>query len=71
MMGMRLTQEGILRSDFTRRFGQDIVSLFPTVIERLLDLGMIELDDARIRLSRRGLLLSNGVIRQFVAEIKP
>ena len=71
MMGMRLTQEGILRSDFVRRFGQDIVSLFPTVIERLLDLGMIELDDARIRLSRRGLLLSNGVIRQFVEEIKP
>ncbi len=70
MMGMRLTVEGINRARFSARFGEDIVRMFPQVVERLLGLGMIELDADRVRLSRRGLLLSNGVIREFVERIK-
>lgn len=69
MMGMRLTEEGINRAGFAARFGDDIVELFPQAVERLLGLGLIELDDERTRLSRRGLLLSNGVIREFVQGI--
>lgn len=69
MMGLRLTCEGIDRSRFAGRYGQDLVAMFPDAVDRLVALGMLELHADRVRLSRAGRLLSNGVIRELVAGI--
>lgn len=71
MMGLRLTCEGIDRSRFAQRFGQDFVAMFPEAVERLASLGMLEAHADRVRLSPAGRLLSNSVIREFVAGISP
>ncbi len=70
MMGLRLTQEGINRSRFVSRFGEDFVKMFPESIERLVSLGLIQLSEDCVRLSDAGRLLSNGIIREFVEGIK-
>ncbi len=69
MMGLRLTCEGIDRSRFARRYGQDFVCMFPNEVDRLVSLGMLEAHADRVRVSRAGRLLSNGVIREFVSAI--
>ncbi|MCE2470453.1 MAG: radical SAM family heme chaperone HemW [Anaerolineae bacterium] len=69
MMGLRLTCEGINRSRFKQRFGQDFVAMFPDAVDRLVSLGLLEAHSDRLRLSPAGRLLSNGVIREFVAGI--
>ena len=69
MMGMRLTKEGIDRARFRRRFGSDILELFPEPVERMCTAGLLNVSPERISLSKRGRLLSNGVIRAFVDEI--
>lgn len=71
MMGLRLTQEGIDRARFAQRFGQDMVAMFPEAVGRLVSLGLLEAQADRVRLSPAGRLLSNGVIREFVARINP
>lgn len=71
MMGLRLTQEGINRTRFAIRFGEDFVSMFPGQVERLVALGLIQVNEDCVRLSASGRLLSNGVIREFVERIRP
>ena len=66
MMGIRLTGEGIHRASFRRRFGVDIVDKFPAGIRKLRRLGLIHVESDRVRLSDRGRLLSNAVIRTLV-----
>ncbi len=70
MMGLRLTREGINRARFSARFGQDFAAMFPEAVERLSALGLIHLNEDRVRLSSAGRLLSNGIIREFVDGIK-
>ena len=69
MMSLRLTREGICRASFAKRFGQDIAALFPAQCQRLESLGLLRMEDERVRLSDAGRLLSNAVIREFVAAI--
>ncbi len=66
MMGLRLTREGLHRSTFLQRFGMDIADKFPAGIGKLKSLGLIHVDGDRVRLSKRGRLLSNAVIRVLV-----
>lgn len=66
MMGLRLTKEGLCRPTFQRRFGMDIVDKFPSAIKKLRRLGLILVESDRLRLSERGRLLSNSVIRELV-----
>lgn len=70
MMGLRLTKEGISRPCFRQRFGRDIIELFPAAAERMRAAGLLIITSERIRLSQEGRLLSNGVIRAFVDEIR-
>ncbi len=74
MVGFRLTDEGVSRSDFQKRFGRSLDALFQPQIARLIRLGLIEAfgsDRDRLRLSRRGRLLGNQVFGQFVGNIEP
>lgn len=69
MMGLRLTQEGVNRASFAERFGCDMVDRFPEATQKLRAAGLIDVRPARLRLSEAGRLLSNLVIREFVAGI--
>ncbi len=66
IMGMRLTQEGILRAVFNERFGEDFLDLYRDVIRKYEGYGLLSVDDDRIRLTEAGRLLSNVVFREFV-----
>ena len=71
MMGLRLTGEGISRARFKQRFDQDFVSMFPEAVDKLTSLALLETLADRVRLTAAGRLLSNSVIREFVADISP
>ncbi|MCY3866532.1 MAG: radical SAM family heme chaperone HemW [Chloroflexi bacterium] len=70
MMGLRLTQEGINRENFRRRFGRDIVETFYDSTQKLTAAGLLIATKDNVRLSECGQLLSNLVIREFVDQIK-
>ena len=70
MMGLRLTREGIDRSRFVDRFGEDFVVMFRGQVEKLVSLGLLAVNDERVHLSEAGRLLSNGVIRELVDGIR-
>ncbi len=69
MMGLRLTREGIERERFQSRFGVDFLALFGEPAEKLVALGLLCVNQQRVRLSERGILLSNAVIRELVAAL--
>ena len=66
MMGLRLTKEGLERSAFKRRFGDDFVEMYPDGVERFIKMGLLNVTDERVHLTDAGRLLSNSVIREFV-----
>ncbi|MCY4064574.1 MAG: radical SAM family heme chaperone HemW [Chloroflexi bacterium] len=70
MMGLRLTEEGINRESFRRRFGRDIVDTFYDSTQKLAAAGLLIATKDNVRLSESGRLLSNRVIREFVDQIK-
>lgn len=66
MMGLRLTQEGIERSTFFERFGQDVLDVHGPTIEKFAGYGLLDIDSNRIRLTRKGRLLSNAIFREII-----
>ena len=69
MMGLRLTDEGISRSEFHSRFGTSLEYVYGGEIEELLGLGLLEWDQAtseRLRLTTKGRLLGNQVFQRFI-----
>ncbi len=69
IMGLRLTEEGVSRDEFFRRFGQEIEKTFTKEINRSISLGLLEWkgeSSERLRLTQRGRLLGNQVFIQFV-----
>lgn len=69
MMGLRLTREGLNRASFKRRFGRDVVEMFPDTAQTLMAGGLLDITAGRVGLSDYGRLLSNRVIREFVDGI--
>ncbi len=69
MMNLRLTQEGVCRARFQKRFGADITDMFPQQCQKLAALGLLRIEAERLRLSDSGRLLSNFVIRELVEAI--
>ncbi len=65
MLGMRLA-EGVSRTEFQRRFGSSMDSVYGPEIEFLTNAGLIEHRNDNIALTRRGKLLGNSVFEQFV-----
>lgn len=51
---------------FERRFGCSLKDLYPHTISKLTREGMLEPDDDTIRLTRKGLLLSNEVLAELI-----
>jgi oxygen-independent coproporphyrinogen-3 oxidase len=65
MLELRLT-EGMDRRRFRERFGDDPVVFFADAIRKNVALGLLEVDDRGIRLTRAGLLLADSVIADFL-----
>ncbi len=66
IMGLRLTQEGIQREAFTKRFGIDLLDLHGDVLRKYQSYDLIEFDAKRVRLTSKGRLLSNTIFRELV-----
>jgi oxygen-independent coproporphyrinogen-3 oxidase len=67
MMGMRLNQ-GVSHERFKKRFGAGVESVFPSEVDRLTKLGLIEITDDATLLSERGRLLGNEVFAEFIGD---
>jgi oxygen-independent coproporphyrinogen-3 oxidase len=69
MMGLRLTSEGVSRTAFQTRFGQDFYELYAQQIKKLINSGLLEWAEPRediLRLTPRGRLLGNQVFSEFI-----
>jgi coproporphyrinogen III oxidase-like Fe-S oxidoreductase len=63
MLALRLT-EGLSVIDYEKKHGQSLLQSKKEIIDNYLKHGLVELDEpeARLRLTRKGFLLSNEVI---------
>ena len=64
-MGLRLI-DGVRLDEFRREYGVDVAGRYRDELARLEETGLIEIDGNRLRLTARGLLLSNEVFVCFV-----
>ena len=65
MMNLRM-MEGIDLIEFEERFGQRLEIIYPETIARLSERGLIEISHDHLRLTRRGLYVSNEVFQEFL-----
>jgi oxygen-independent coproporphyrinogen-3 oxidase len=68
MLGLRLVREGVTFARFAALYDVDLRVVFAAEIARLQAQGLIVLDEERIRLTERGLLVGNQVFAEFLAE---
>jgi oxygen-independent coproporphyrinogen-3 oxidase len=68
IMGLRLLDEGVNFERFRQRFGLDLTSVFSHELEQLVELGLIQENGDRVRLSERGWLLGNQVFLRFLPD---
>jgi oxygen-independent coproporphyrinogen-3 oxidase len=66
MLGLRLLEDGVSPPSFARRHGVSLFDQFGPQLSRLTAVGMLEADDRRVRLTRRGVLLANSVCGDFL-----
>jgi len=64
-LGLRL-EEGIELGSYQARFGIDLMVRHRSDLDRLLKDGLIEIDEGRLKLTRKGKLFSNEVFAVFV-----
>ena len=64
-LGLRML-EGVDRGEFADQFGMEMEEAFPNVIGNLCGKGLLTAEESMVRLSSRGLLLANVVMREFV-----
>jgi oxygen-independent coproporphyrinogen-3 oxidase len=65
MLGLRLNS-GVSRSEFSRRFAQEIEVTFAEPLRRMFGYGLLEQVDDYIRLTDRGRMLGNEVFAEFI-----
>lgn len=64
-LGLRKT-EGIFMEEFSAGFGRDIFDVYGAQLRKLSGQGLIEVSDERIRLTERGIDISNYVFSEFI-----
>lgn len=65
MLALR-TSQGVCLAAFKERYGIDFMQFYATIIPELRDAGLLEVDDAFVRLTRRGRFVANDVCGAFV-----
>lgn len=66
MLGLRLLEDGVSASSFAQRHGVSLFDKFAPQLSRLTSIGLLEVDDRRVRLTKRGVLLANSVCAEFL-----
>jgi len=66
MLGLRLLEDGISAPSFARRHGVSLFQQFGPQVSRLTAIGLLNVEDQRVRLTKRGVLLANSVRAEFV-----
>ncbi|WP_373214355.1 radical SAM family heme chaperone HemW [Ruminococcus sp. 5_1_39BFAA] len=64
-LGLRMT-DGISRAEFENSFGIPIEMIYGTILEKYKKLGLLEEQNGRICLTRRGIHMSNHVMADFL-----
>jgi len=65
ILGLR-TKDGISYKEFIKRFKVDINKTFNKQIKKLVNLRLLQKDDCKIKLTKKGIFLANTVFREFV-----
>jgi oxygen-independent coproporphyrinogen-3 oxidase len=68
MLGLRLLHEGVPFARFLARHGTDLRVVFAKELADLTAWGLITLDEQRVQLSARGLLIGNQVFSYFLPD---
>jgi oxygen-independent coproporphyrinogen-3 oxidase len=66
MLGLRLLEDGVSVPSFACRHGVSLLDWFEPQLDRLTSIGLLEVDDRRVRLTQRGALLANAVCAEFL-----
>lgn len=67
-LGLRML-EGVSGGEFARRFGQNMWHVYAPVLDRLSSQGLIEIRQPQVRLTERGIDVSNYVMAQFLLTV--
>ncbi|GAG65294.1 unnamed protein product [marine sediment metagenome] len=65
ILGLR-TKDGVSYKKYKKRFGVDLNDIFPQQIKKLVNLGLLQKDNYKIKLTKKGVFLANTVFREFV-----
>lgn len=65
ILGLR-TKDGVGYIKFKARFGVNLNDIFSEQVIKSVNLGLLQKDDYRIKLTRKGIFLANTVFREFV-----
>ena len=65
ILGLR-TKDGVGYKKFKTRFGANLNDIFSKQVDKLVNLGLLQKDNYRIKLIKRGIFLANTVFREFV-----
>ena len=65
IMALRMTS-GISKKEFTQRSGFDLNELFEKQLNNLTQAGLINFNDERVKLTRKGLSVADSVMMEFV-----
>ncbi|MBI4201641.1 MAG: radical SAM family heme chaperone HemW [Chloroflexi bacterium] len=68
MMGLRLA-EGVSDVDFRQRFSAGLGQVYGQEIKELEELGLLQWEGDRLKLTPRGLLLGNEVFQRFLVQM--
>jgi oxygen-independent coproporphyrinogen-3 oxidase len=66
LLGLRLTGEGVGKEDFRQRFGVTLEDVYAKELMELRERGLVEWDEAAVRLTKGGRLVANWVFEKFV-----
>lgn len=66
MLGLRLTNEGVVGQKFQERYGQPVVNVFGKEISELIQVDLLEWNNGALKLTKKGRLLGNQVFMMFV-----
>jgi oxygen-independent coproporphyrinogen-3 oxidase len=65
ILGLR-TKDGVGYKKFKTRFGVNLNDIFSKQVSKLVNLGLLQKDNYRIKLTKKGIFLANTVFREFV-----
>ena len=65
ILGLR-TKDGVSYKKYKTRFGINLNDIFSKQINKLVNLGLLQQDNYKIKLTKKGIFLANTVFREFV-----